>query len=83
VALIFPPDVLKELAGLPAADRDRLIEALGAVAAEPGKRFPFVTEMKGRPGTWRLRKGDWRAVYRLVQGDVVVDRIAHLREAYR
>lgn len=82
MALIFPPDVLKELAGLPRGDQQRIMEALGAVAAKPGKRFSFVTELKRRPGVWRLRKGDWRAVYRLVDGDVVVDRIAHRREVY-
>jgi mRNA-degrading endonuclease RelE of RelBE toxin-antitoxin system len=82
MALIFPPDVLKELSGLPRRDQQRILEALSAVAAKPGYRLPFVTELKGRPGVWRLRKGDWRAVYRPVDGDVVVDRIAHRREVY-
>jgi mRNA-degrading endonuclease RelE of RelBE toxin-antitoxin system len=39
--------------------------------------------MVGRPGVWRVRRGDWRAVYRVERGDVVVDRVAHRREVYR
>jgi len=53
------------------------------VAADPERRHPFATEMVGRPGVWRARKGDWRAVYRVEGGDVVVDRVAHRREVYR
>lgn len=67
MALLIPPDVLDQLAGLPKADRKRVLEALEAVAADPGFRWPFVTEMVGLAGVWRLRKGDWRAVYRLVE----------------
>lgn len=67
MALLIPPDVLEQLAGLPKADRKRVLETLQAVAADPGFRWPFVTEMVGSPGVWRLRKGDWRAVYRLVE----------------
>lgn len=70
MALLIPPDVLEQLAGLPKVDRKRVLEALEAVAADPGFRWPFVTEMVGLAGVWRLRKGDWRAVYRLVEAPV-------------
>lgn len=81
--LLIPPDVLKQMAFLPKADRKRILEALEAVAAAPYVRQSFVTEMIGQPGVWRLRKGDWRAAYR-VEGDaVVVIWVMHRREAYR
>ena len=83
MALIIPPDVFKQIASMPKGDRARVFEALQMVAADLSTRQPFVTEMVGEPGVWRLRKGDWRAVYRVVEGDVVVDAIAHRREVYR
>ena len=83
MALVIPPDVLKQLAGLPKADRQRLLTALETVAAQPTVRFPFVTEMVGEKGVWRLRKGDWRAIFRIRGTDVVLDRVAHRREVCR
>jgi mRNA-degrading endonuclease RelE of RelBE toxin-antitoxin system len=46
-------------------------------------RTPFVTEMVGEPGVWRLRKGDWRATFVIEGADVVVTRIGNRREIYR
>lgn len=83
MALLIPSDVLKQLAGLPKVDRKRLLEALESVAAQPTQRFAFVTQMVGQAGVWRLRKGDWRAVFRIREGDVIVDRVGHRREVYR
>lgn len=83
MALLIPADVLKQLAAIPKPDRKRLLDALEAVAAEPTKQFSFVTQMAGQVGVWRLRKGDWRAVYRIHAGDVILDRVGHRREVYR
>jgi|HubBroStandDraft_1064217.scaffolds.fasta_scaffold108207_2 mRNA-degrading endonuclease RelE of RelBE toxin-antitoxin system len=83
MALVIPPDVLPQLAVLPKRDRERLLEALEMAAAEPNRRFSFVTELVGRPGVWRLRKGDWRAVFRRRGGDVVVDRVGNRKDVYR
>lgn len=83
MALLIPPDVMKQLAVVPRADRKRLLDALAAVAGEPMKRFPFATQLVGQAGAWRVRKGDWRAVYRILEGDVVLDRVGHRREVYR
>jgi mRNA-degrading endonuclease RelE of RelBE toxin-antitoxin system len=39
--------------------------------------------MRGEPaGRFRVRQGDWRAIYALIDRDVVVIRIAHRREVY-
>jgi mRNA interferase RelE/StbE len=83
MALLIPPDVLKQLAAMPKADRKRLLDALATVAVAPTERVAFVTQLVGQPGVWRLRKGDWRAVFRIYQGDVIVDRVGHRREVYR
>lgn len=83
MALIIPPDVLPQLAVLPKRDRERLLQALEMVAAEPNRRFSFVTELVGQQGVWRLRKGDWRAVFRRRGFDVVVDRVGNRKDVYR
>jgi len=83
MALIIPPDVLRQLVTIPKRDRERLLETLEMVAAEPAQRFPFVTEMVGKQGVWRLRKGNWRAVYRWRAADLVVDRVGNRRDVYR
>jgi mRNA interferase RelE/StbE len=33
-------------------------------------------------GTYRIRTGDWRVLFRLVAGEVLVERIAHRSEVY-
>ena len=83
MALLIPPDVLKQLAKIPKVDRRRLLDALDMIAADPAKRFPFMTQMVGQHGVWRLRKGDWRAVFRIHDADVVLDRVGHRKEVYR
>jgi hypothetical protein len=34
----------------------------------------FATELVGQPGNWRLRKGDYRALYRLTETEMIVNR---------
>ena len=83
MALIVPTVVLKQLKSVPKADQARIIEALEQVAHNLTVRMPFVTEMVGEPGVWRLRKGDWRAIFVIEGADVVVTRVGNRREIYR
>lgn len=83
MALIIPTTVLKQMKAMPKADQARMIEALEQVAADLTARMPFVTEMIGEPGVWRLRKGDWRAIFVIEDADVVVTRVGNRREIYR
>jgi mRNA-degrading endonuclease RelE of RelBE toxin-antitoxin system len=59
------------------------LERLEGIAAAPEALHLGVTALSGEPGAYRLRQGDWRAVFRIENGDVMVDRIAHRREVYR
>jgi mRNA interferase RelE/StbE len=68
---------------MPKADRERILEALKLVAQDLSVRQSFVTELVGEPGVWRLRKGEWRAVYTIESGDVVVRNVGHRREVYK
>jgi integrase len=56
--------------------------ALEAYAAEPVAGHDVVS-LKGAPGHFRLRSGDWRAIFQIVGEVVIVKRIRHRREVYR
>ena len=82
MALLIPLRVQKQLEALPRAKRRRLMERLCAIAAAPDGRHSNVLPLVGRPGVFRVRQGDWRAMFRIEDTDVVVISVAHRREAY-
>lgn len=53
----------KRLKGLPRDLRVRIVAKLQALAADPVGSQPQAKPLKGRPGVFRLRIGDWRATY--------------------
>ncbi len=83
MALLLPPAVFKQLAGLPKADAKRLLDRLRTIAAAPEAQHAGVTALVGEAGTFRVRQGDWRAVFTISEGEVIVDRAAHRREVTR
>jgi mRNA interferase RelE/StbE len=68
--LRYTRDAAKDLAGLPKADAGRIVAKLEAVAADP-LNTAGVKKMVGREG-YRLRSGDWRALFTLDHGALVV-----------
>jgi mRNA interferase RelE/StbE len=83
MALLIPPAVFKQLAAVPKADARRLLARLEKIAEAPHASHPNVVQLAGEQGVFRVRQGDWRAVFSLEEGDVIVDRVAHRREVYR
>jgi mRNA interferase RelE/StbE len=83
VALIIPPHVAKELAAVPRADAKRLRERLERIAENPLAPQIGVKPLVGRAGAFRVRQGDWRAVYSIEDGDVIVERIGNRKVVYR
>ena len=81
--LIVPPAVYRQLAAMPKPDALRLVDRLEKIAANPLGRHAGVKPLTGMRGAYRVRQGDWRAVFTLEDGDVVLDRVAHRREVYR
>jgi mRNA-degrading endonuclease RelE of RelBE toxin-antitoxin system len=81
--LIYLPEALVGLRALPKADAKRIRDALEQVARSHPQRMPFVTEMVGHSGEWRLRKGDYRALYRVTEVGIVVVEIGPRQEIYR
>jgi mRNA-degrading endonuclease RelE of RelBE toxin-antitoxin system len=83
MALLIPPTVFKQLAAMPKADARRLLDRLEKIADAPEKRHPHVVPLVGEPGVFRVRQGNWRAVFSVEEGDVILDRVAHRREVCR
>ncbi len=82
MALLIQPRAVKAARGMPRQDWDRLKERLERIARDPYGNHPDVERLTG--GGWRVRQGDWRAIYEITtRGDVEVIRVAHRREAYR
>lgn len=42
-----------------------------------------IKAMRGTTGSFRLREGEWRAVYRIADDTLFVERAGHRREVYR
>jgi mRNA-degrading endonuclease RelE of RelBE toxin-antitoxin system len=83
MALLIPPAVFKQLAVMPRADAERLLNRLERIAEAPGGHHPNVVALAGTVGSYRVRQGNWRAVFSIEDGDVILDRVGHRREVYR
>lgn len=68
---------------MPRAEAVRIRRKLDTLARDP-ERAANVRKLTEHPG-YRLRVGDWRIVYLLDRGRIVIQviRIAHRREVYR
>lgn len=73
----------KELAALPVDVRARVGEKITALGAEP--RPHGVQKLAGFERTYRVRVGDYRIVYEVIDAEqfVSVTAIGHRREVYR
>lgn len=82
--LIFAPVAVKGLRGMPAKDAAAMVAILKEIAVDPFAPCAKAKRLTGHPG-FRVRHGDWRAVYRLdpEAGEMVVNRVGHRREVYR
>ncbi|MFZ0706240.1 MAG: type II toxin-antitoxin system RelE/ParE family toxin [Candidatus Korobacteraceae bacterium] len=76
------PSARKELEVLPDQVLARMISKLEALGENP--RPAGCKKLKGYKDQWRIRVGDWRAVYLINDQTklVSVTRIAHRREVY-
>ncbi len=73
----------KALAGFDKPIRSRLVAAIDALASNP--RPLGAKKLVGGAGEWRVRVGEYRIVYEIHDGRllVLVVRVAHRREVYR
>ncbi len=74
---------VKEIAALPKRDQRRVVRAIDALSDEP--RPEGVRKLTGAEDAYRIRVGDYRIIYQIVDEvlTVLVIRVAHRKDAYR
>jgi mRNA interferase RelE/StbE len=79
----FSKQADKDMDGLPRLLQERVIEAAESLTIHP--RPSGCKKMKGYKNRWRVRVGDYRIVYEVHDGVLVilVIRVAHRKEVYR
>lgn len=79
----FKPAALRQLKAIDLSIRRRIVAAIEQLADNPFP--PSVKKMAGEPNRWRIRVGDYRVVYEVDSGKllVLVVAIGHRREIYR
>ena len=77
------PSAERALTALQRRDRIRVARKIDALATDP--RPPGVEKLKGAEDLWRVRTGDYRIIYAILDDALVilVIRIGHRREVYR
>ena len=83
--LAFEKGAATALRRMPKSEALALRAKLGAITADPFAHHAGVERMEGIKNGFRLRQGDWRAVYVVdrAAGELRVVRIGHRREVYR
>jgi mRNA interferase RelE/StbE len=82
-AVVFARSARKELQNLDPQVARRIVKQIEALMTNP--RPSGVVKLEGATDLWRIRIGQWRAVYRISDRDSMVDVIAvrHRSDAYR
>ena len=77
------PSAVRDLKALSRDVQRRIAEALDGLAVDP--RPPASKPLKGAPARWRLRVGEYRIVYRILDDAVLVlvIQIAHRSSVYK
>ena len=81
--LVISDDADKQLQKLDKPVRRRMMLALAKLEDDP--RPDGVKKLKGSADRWRIRVGDWRIVYRIEDGEllVLVIAVGHRGKVYR
>jgi mRNA interferase RelE/StbE len=81
--LRFKPSLAKDLRGIPKPEVRRILGRIDALREEP--RAPGCEKLAGADGLYRVRQGNWRIVYTILDEQVVVEvvRVGHRVEVYR
>jgi mRNA interferase RelE/StbE len=80
--IVFAPEAAKELDALDWTVRGRVEKALDLLAVDPLALRNQIKRLKGDTAM-RLRVGDWRVIFELQRGEIVILAIAHRSEVYR
>jgi mRNA interferase RelE/StbE len=80
---LFAPAADRQLRKLTQAIQKRIVRAVEGLQTNP--RPPGAIKLQGEPELYRIRAGDWRAVYQIADERLVVliVRIGHRGDVYR
>lgn len=80
--LLIKPSAAKELEDVPREDRRRLVTRMRELADKP--RPPGAEKLSGHD-LYRVRQGNYRILYEIIDHDltVTVIKVGHRREVYR
>jgi mRNA interferase RelE/StbE len=81
VTLRVPRQARKELERLPKRIAEAILDGLEDIDARPAHPHPHVKHLGG--DTYRLRVGDYRAIFDKVGGDIIVRSALHRQEVYK
>lgn len=72
----------RQLLRLPAPIQARIIRAVASLADDP--RPPGCRKIVGTDDVWRVRVGDYRVLYRVLDAEleVIVIRVGHRKDVY-
>lgn len=81
--VILPKPVQKQIDALPGKERERVLERLKGLEANP--RSHGAVKLKGSANEYRVRAGDYRVRYEIHDDKLIVLLLhcAHRREVYR
>jgi mRNA interferase RelE/StbE len=81
-SILLTRSAAKELERVPAKDRQRIVAKIGALAENPR---PVGCEKLSGDEKYRLRQGNYRILYEIVDADLIVTvvRVGDRRDVYR
>lgn len=82
-AITYVPSAAKALRKLDRPSAQRLLQAIQGLASDP--RPPGCIQLSGGDGELRIRVGDYRIIYDVVDEEllILVLRVGHRRQIYR
>lgn len=80
--IAFSKAALRTLVRLPANTSDLIRSKIELYAGEPAALANNVKALKGEPGIYRLRVGDWRVLFSETGDAITIIRVAPRGDAY-
>ena len=82
--IILSAAAAKQLNKLPTKTADKIMAKLEQLAADPRSQAANVKALQGsKPQAYRLRVGDYRAIFQIVEEGLRVTSVRHRSEVYR
>ena len=83
--LYISPPALKELKTLESNAKDSIKNKLKLLALDPFNKNIDITQLKGKhqPVYYRIKSGDYRAIYHIEDNGIYIDKIGHRKNIYR